>query len=239
MMTDDSLPEKIAASLRRDILRGTLAPGAQIKERDSASDLGVSRTPMREAIRILAKEGLVILRPSRSPVVADPSLKEVTDAIAVLSALEVLSGKLACRHATDQEILGIRRIHDHFSDIYDQVDTLDLFEVDMSFHIAIARASHNASLAETHRSYLERLWRARFLSARRQSARDRVLRQHGQIVAGLEARDAARITSDIEAHLEHLVLNVESFFEERGAQDGDGLDPSHQDTVDQPRKEEK
>ena len=238
-MTDNSLPEKIAASLRRDILRGTLAPGAQIKERDSAAELGVSRTPMREAIRILAKEGLVLLRPSRSPVVADPTLKEVTDAIAVLSALEVLSGKLACRHATVDQIAGIRGIHEHFSEIYDYTDPVDLFEVDMSFHVAIAQASHNLPLAETHRSYLERLWRARFLSARRRKARDRVLRQHGQIVAALETRDETAITRDIEEHLEHLVVNIGDYFHARDAGEGSTPEGTRSDPHDQPRKEEK
>lgn len=236
-MTDNSLPEKIAASLRRDILRGSLAPGAQIKERDSALDMGVSRTPMREAIRILAKEGLVMLRASRSPVVANPSLKEVTDAIAVLSALETLSGKLACRHATQQDIANIRGIHEHFVEIYDHTDTLDLFEIDMSFHLAIASASHNTSLADTHRSYLERLWRARFLSARRRRARNRVLNQHGEIIAGLEARDATRVTGQIEEHLEHLVLNLETYFEERESEEAS--DAAKHSRDDQPRKEEK
>ncbi|WP_116599406.1 GntR family transcriptional regulator [Primorskyibacter marinus] len=236
-MTDNSLAEKIATSLRRDILRGALAPGAQIKERDSAQGMGVSRTPMREAIRILAKEGLVMLRASRSPVVADPSLKEVTDAIVVLAALETLSGKLACRNATDQDIANIRGIHEHFVKAYDHVDTLDLFEIDMSFHLAIASASHNTSLADTHRSYLERLWRARFLSARRRRARDRVLKQHGEIIAGLEARDVIRVTGQIEQHLEHLVLNIETYFEERASEEAS--DAAKHSRDDQPRKEEK
>ena len=68
-MPDLTLPEQIAQSLRRDILRGRLSPGDSIKERDNAAERGVSRTPRREAIRILAQEGLVILRPSRSPIV--------------------------------------------------------------------------------------------------------------------------------------------------------------------------
>ncbi|MEQ9673915.1 MAG: winged helix-turn-helix domain-containing protein, partial [Roseovarius indicus] len=69
-MAEGILAEQIANQLRRDILRGKLAPGASIKERDNAAEMGVSRTPMREAIRILAQDGLVILRPARSPIVA-------------------------------------------------------------------------------------------------------------------------------------------------------------------------
>ncbi|MDZ4134172.1 MAG: GntR family transcriptional regulator, partial [Paracoccaceae bacterium] len=84
---EHSLAEQIASSLRRDILLGKLAPGALIKERDSSADRGVSRTPLREAIRILASEGLVVLRPSRSPVVANPSLKEIIDDLVVMNTL--------------------------------------------------------------------------------------------------------------------------------------------------------
>lgn len=214
-MDDATLPEQIADQLRRDILRGILAPGQPIKERDTAAGRGVSRTPMREAIRILSKEGLVILRPSRSPVVADPSLKEVTDAIAVLTALELLSGRLACELATDAEIAEIRAIHTHMSEIYDNADTLDLFEIDMNFHISIARASHNPALAETHNSYLARLWRARYLSAIQRRSRDRVLRQHGAIIEGLEARDPAKVCAEIEDHLKHLGINISHLFRAR------------------------
>lgn len=207
-MAEGTLPEQIANRLRRDILRGALAPGAPIKERNGAAGMAVSRTPMREAIRILAKEGLVILRPSRSPIVADPGFREIADAIEVLRALELLSGELACRHATDEEIAGIRAIHERMSELYDRLDTLDLFEIDMSFHLAIAAASHNEALAETHRAFLARLWRARYLAARQKRNRERVLRQHGAIVAGLEARDPARVQAEIQAHLASLAENI-------------------------------
>lgn len=213
-MPDLTLPEQIAQSLRRDILRGRLSPGDSIKERDNAAEMGVSRTPMREAIRILAQEGLVILRPSRSPIVANPSLDEITHNIEVLACLELKSAQLACERATDAELHEIRAIQQHMEAVYDNVDPVDLFEIDMSFHIAIARASHNPSMAETHNAYLSRLWRARYLSAIRKRSRERVLRQHRAIVEGLLARDPAQVTREIGSHLEHLAINVRHRFEE-------------------------
>lgn len=212
-MSDTTLAEQIAHQLRRDILRGKLAPGDPIKERVNAGGMGVSRTPMREAIRILAKEGLVILRPSRSPVVANPTLKEATDAIEVLMALELLSGELACRQASDADIAAVEAIQTKMEARYDNADKLDLFEIDMSLHLAIAQASNNASLAETHRAYLERLWRIRYLSASQRESRERVLRQHRAIVDGLKARDAAAVHAAIQEHLEHLSLNVRKRFD--------------------------
>ncbi|MCP1168783.1 GntR family transcriptional regulator [Limimaricola litoreus] len=219
-MTASPLPEQIALRLRRDILRGTLAPGDPIKERDNALELGVSRTPLREAVRILAKEGLVQLRPARSPVVADPSLKEVRDAVAVLQALEILSGELACREASDAEIAEIRALserHLALSETAEGEGLIELFEIDMAFHTAIARASHNPALAETHAAYLARMWRQRYLSAVQRRARERVRTQHENIVAGLEARDPARVASEINAHLAALITNLTRLFEAREA----------------------
>lgn len=214
MEQSPTLAERIANQLRRNILVGSLPPGASVKERDNAEELGVSRTPMREAIRILAKEGLIVLRPARSPIVAAPSLKEVSDDLEVMSALEVLSGKLACKNATSEELEEIERLYREMLEMARSGDSVDLFEVDMDFHRAIAAASHNKSLAETHAAYLARLWRTRYLSASMKSDRERALRQHGEIVRGLKARDARFVAKEIESHIKHVVTNVAGMFEE-------------------------
>jgi len=213
-MVDQTLPEQIAAQLRRDILRGKLPSGSAIKERDNATEMGVSRTPMREAIRILAKEGLVILRPSRSPLVAKPVFDEIADQVAVLLALEKLSAELACERATAEEISALWAINDQMAELYYTADTLDLFEIDMSFHTAIAAASHNAALAETHRAYLARLWRARYLSASQRRNRERVIRQHSDILKALETRDAAAVSAAIDRHLGNLAEDIRPVIEE-------------------------
>lgn len=212
-MPESSLPDKIATQLRRDILRGVLPPGTPVKERDHAAELGVSRTPLREAIRILAKEGLVQLRPARSPIVASPSFEEVAHNIEVMSALEVLSARLACERASDAQIDEIATVAERMAREYDTLDMLDVFELDMGFHRAIAAAAGNPVLAEMHQALLARLWRARYLSASRKRSRDRVLRQHAQIVAALRARDAAAVAAQVQAHLDHLLVNVADFFD--------------------------
>lgn len=214
-MSDPTLAQDLASRLRRDILHGRLAPGTPVKERDHAAALGVSRTPMREAIRILAQEGLLQLRPARSPVVADPTLKEVTDDLTVITALEALSGRLACAAATDAEIAGIAAIHARMEREFEQNDPVETFEIDMSFHRALALASHNAALAETHEEYMARLWRTRFLTARQRRNRERVIGQHAAILGALEARDPARIIAEIEHHLVGFFETVEAIFAKR------------------------
>ena len=221
-MAEEVLAEHIADQLRRAILRGTFPPGASIKERDNAAEMGVSRTPMREAIRMLANEGLLLLRPSRSPVVANPTFKEVLDAVEVLLALEFLSAELACRNATDRDMQEIRAIHSTIAEQYNDIDPLDLFETDMAFHTAIARASHNDSLLATYRSYLERLWRARFLSARQKRNRERVVSQHAAIVQALEARDAGGAKAAIADHLGQLAEHIRPIIEQEHGEGGPG-----------------
>lgn len=213
-MTEETLAEQIARQLRRDILRGKLPPGTSLKERDNAAEMGVSRTPMREAIRILAQEGLVILRPARSPIVAQPSIKEISDQVEVLLALEKLSAELACKNATDAEIDALAGTLDYMDKNFESADPLDMFEVDMGFHAELVRMSHNDVIAELHQTLLERLWRARYLAARRRRNRERVIVQHGGIVEALRNRDRAAALDAIEKHLGHLDRDIRAVLEQ-------------------------
>lgn len=207
-MAEKTLPEKIADRLRRDILRGNLMPGAQVKERDTANELGISRTPMREAIRILALEGLIELRPARSPVVARPDMKSVIDDMEVLLAIEQLSSQLACERATQADLDHVAALNECLCQGFETGDPLEMFEVDMSFHSAIVGASHNAQLAEIHRTFLARLWRMRFLAATKSRNRDRVMSHHNDILNALNRRDSDAARAAIDAHLGGLVEDM-------------------------------
>jgi len=216
-MSSPTLAEQIANRLRHAILLGDLAPGASVGERETAQQMGVSRTPMREAIRILAKEGLLTLRPSHSPMVADPTLKQVEDDLTIVRTLEVLSGELACDNASEVEITAIRALHERMIDLAEAGDMLRFFETDMAFHRAIARASNNARLDELHGQLLARLWRVRYLSARQAWDRSRVLAQHGLIVAGLEARNAQLVRQETDSHIQHIQRNIQGHFRKESA----------------------
>ncbi|SMX51121.1 GntR family transcriptional regulator [Actibacterium lipolyticum] len=223
-MMEKNLAEQIAGQLRRDILRGKLPPGASIKERDNAAEMGVSRTPLREAIRILAKEGLVELRPARSPIVSMPSVKQISDEVEVLLSVEKLSGELACERATDAEIAAISAIVDEMSQDFETADPVDMFETDMKFHTAIAQAAHNQPLAEIHGTFLARLWRARFLAAVKRRNRERVIDHHGLIVDALKARDPHAIRVAIGIHLDRLAEDISHVIEQEIAAATNGAD---------------
>lgn len=220
-MANDTMALQIADQLRREILIGDLARGAPIKERDNAAKMGVSRTPMREAIRILAQEGLVVLRPARSPIVAAPSLQEVLDEIAVLRALEVLACELAITRAGEEEIAQVARLGARIEDLVRaDAEAVDIFDADMAFHRAIVLAARNPALAETHRSYLARLWRSRFLAARGGLRGQEVTVQHRKIVQALQARDAGAIRAQMAAHLDPLDEKITNYFEREVAGEG-------------------
>ena len=207
-MSQGTLAEQISNRLRRDILRGKLPPGTSVKERDIGAEMGVSRTPIREAIRILAKEGLVELRPSRSPIVAVMDVRDAEDQTAVLIALEQLSAELACREATPAQIADLAHLVDDMAKNFDTCDPLDMFETDMSFHTAIALASGNVALAETHGTFLRKLWRVRYLAAIQRRNRDRVVAQHTAILNALKARDAEAARAAIGHHLVNLARDI-------------------------------
>lgn len=202
------LAETLADQLRRDILIGVFPPGSSIKERDNAAHLGVSRTPMREAIRILAKEGLIILRPARSPIVAQPDFKEVSDAVDVLLALERLAASQACERATKDGFAEVRKIHEDLAGRYDQLGELDLFEQDMAFHSKIVEITGNASLFSTYRTFLERLWRIRFLAARQEQNKQKMIEQHSLIVESLENRETELAVQSVMSHLGNLSNDI-------------------------------
>lgn len=212
-MADANMATEIANRLRREILQGALSPGAKVKERDNAAESGVSRTPMREAIRMLATEGLIVLAPSRSPRVANPTYQEVADQILVLKTLEELSAELACIRATAADLAKVRDLNRQMAGLYESGHSLDLFEVDMAFHAAIADASHNEPLAETHRAFLARLWRVRYLAAHQRRNRDRARAHHNAILAALEARDAVAARAALDTHLGQLADDIRPILE--------------------------
>ena len=212
-----SLSEDAAATLREMILLEKLPAGMALPERDLAEALGVSRTPMREAIRLLANEGLVSYTPSRRPYVADPSLDEINECLRVQGALEALAGEWACELASDKELQHIAAINLSIAESADAEGKLAAFQQDMQFHDAIVAASRNKALFETHAKYNARLWRVRFLSSQRHQGRDETRREHLEIVDALMVRDPQRTAEALKNHLRTAESNIAAALAERAA----------------------
>jgi DNA-binding GntR family transcriptional regulator len=214
-----TLAEQAADELRNLILLEKLKPGENIPERETADALGVSRTPLREALRLLAAEGLVEVEPLRPPRVANPSLEELKQLLQVQGALEGLAGELTCEMASDQELRNIADIEAQMRELSDQPDALKFFECDMKFHRAIVEAAHNPRLYETHATYNARLWRARFISSRQRFNRERTLSEHRQILEAVLAREPQKASKALRKHLTTTYANIRQVFALAGCED--------------------
>lgn len=208
------LADQIADILREQMLTGALPPGSAIHERETSKALGVSRTPLREALLILEAEGLVVTAPARSPIVADPSVEELTNLLLVQATLEALAGELACANATDKEIRAIRRLHEDMLDSDDSPDTIAHFKTDMEFHEAIVQSTKNQPLIKTHKQYNSRLWRARYISSSRRLGRASSMKGHRLMVEALEKRDANETAKVMRYHLKNAIENITKIAQE-------------------------
>jgi DNA-binding GntR family transcriptional regulator len=203
-----SMADEAADTLREFILLGKLEAGMPVPERDLAAALGVSRTPLKEALRILEMEGLVVYSATRRPSVADPTLEELEENLAVIGVLEALAGELACARATDDEIAHLSSLNDRMLKASPETDPLEFFRWDMEFHQSIVHAARNAPLLESHNRFNARLWRARFISSKLRNRRESTLGQHEDIVAALQRRDTANAALHLRVHLETTVKNI-------------------------------
>jgi len=202
------LADQIADVLREQMLTGTLQPGDPIHERDTSAALGVSRTPLREALLILEAEGLIETSPARSPIVAAPSLEDLSQLLAVLATLEALAGELACANATPKDLRAIRALYEDLVETDSDPDTVSHFKTDMAFHSTIVAASRNQPLIKTHQQYNSRLWRARYMSASRRVGRATSMEDHRMMVEGLEERNSEKTAKTMRNHLESAVKNI-------------------------------
>lgn len=213
-MARKSLAEQVADELRNLVLLEKLKPGATIPERETADALGVSRTPLRESLRILAAEGLVEIAPNRAPRVASPSLADIKSLLQVQGALEALAGELACEVASDAELEAIAALEQEMQNVSETCDPLEFFKKDMRFHESIVAASKNQALVVTHKTYNTQLWRARFISSRRRVNRSGMLDKHREIVQTLLSRESKNCAIALRSHLESGFRNISSAFSE-------------------------
>ena len=203
-----SLSAETAEKLRELILLEKLPPGMHIPERDLAEALGISRTPMREALRTLAIEGLVEFTATRRSRVANPSIDELRDSMTVLATLEALGGELACTTATDREITAIAELNQKMIDCTDSFSAFRFFKTDMVFHSGIIAATRNQALIDTHQQYNAKLWRARFISSKRKQGRAKTLQQHQDITTALISRNASVVAQAMRGHIETAIDNL-------------------------------
>ena len=197
-----TLNQRVYTQLREMILTGTLPSGSQIDERRLAEDLQVSRTPLREAISQLAKEGIIEYRPYRGNLVRTFTAKQVNDLYQVRKALESLAMRLAIPKLSQEHIEQIRHILDDVQSALDLGDMDAYTESDRRFHNAIIRITGNETLIESLNRLGAQIQMIRFIANHDPDVVHRTAKERPLILAALETRDADRAAQLMEDHIE-------------------------------------
>src|SRR5665647_2072373 len=188
-----ALHEQVAHRLRQMLVESRIAPGAKLNERELSEVLNVSRTPLREAIKMLAAEGLVELLPNRGAIAVELSEADVLDTFEVMSGLEAQSGELA----------EIKAMHFEMLAAYTRRDLPAYYRLNSAIHSAINAAAKNPVLTATYNQVNARLQALRFRSNQNEEKWKSAMKEHEQMIEALSTRDAATMRSVLLGHLDH------------------------------------
>ena len=202
------LHEEATDRLRDLIVQGRLAPGVRLNERLLTAQLGVSRTPLREAFKVLATEGLVELLPNRGAIVSEIDPVRLAQTLAVMGALEALAGEFACVNASDGQINEIRSLHQEMIANHARGDLAGYFKFNQAIHLKIVKYSGNTVLYNAYRQLNANVRRARYMANLSPERWDAAVREHGEILEALAAREVDRIKALLSDHLAHKLSSV-------------------------------
>jgi DNA-binding GntR family transcriptional regulator len=197
------LHQEAASRLRQLIVEGQIPPGAKLNERELSERLQVSRTPLREAIRTLAAEGLVLLLPNRGAVAVQLSPEDVAHTFEVIAGLEALSGELAAQRITEPELAEIRALHFEMLAAFTRRDLSAYYRLNALIHDALNAAARNPVLQRTYRTVNAQLQALRFRSNFDERKWQRAVQEHEAMIEMLAARDAAGLRALMVQHLQH------------------------------------
>ena len=198
-----TLHEQVAQRLRQMLVEGHIAPGAKLNERELCEVLKVSRTPLREAIKMLAAEGLVELLPNRGAIALALSEADVLHTFEVMAGLEGQSGELAAQRITDAELAEIQAMHYEMMAAYTRRDLSAYYRLNAAIHRAINAAAKNPVLTATYNQVNARLQAWRFRSNQDGEKWARAVQEHAQMVDALQARDPVAMRAVLLVHLAH------------------------------------
>ncbi|MGU7782649.1 GntR family transcriptional regulator [Burkholderia sp. PU8-34] len=195
------LHDTVVDHLRTFIVEGVLEPGMKLNERELCERLGISRTPLREALKVLAAEGLVDISPNRGASVSQMSEAEIREMFELLSGLEAFSGELACERMTPAELAEIKVLHYEMLACRAQNDLSGYYVRNQAIHDRINEAARNTALRQVYVTMNRRLQALRFRSNFQSSKWDSAIHDHEEMIRALEARDGKKMAVILRAHL--------------------------------------
>lgn len=198
-----ALHGQVTQRLRQMLVEGQIAPGAKLNERELCEQLKVSRTPLREAIKTLAAEGLVELLPNRGAIAVQLGEDDILNTFEVMAGLEGMSGELAAQRITPEELAEIEAMHYEMKAAYTRRDLSAYYRLNAAIHRAINTAARNPVLTATYNQVNARLQALRFRSNQDGEKWTRAMREHDRMIEALQKRDGAALRAELVAHLGH------------------------------------
>ncbi|MBI4081718.1 MAG: GntR family transcriptional regulator [Candidatus Lambdaproteobacteria bacterium] len=208
--------DEVTRVLRDAILEGRLLPGRRLTEPELAQQLGVSRTPIREALRELEHEGLLQRVPGRGTIVAEISSQDVEEIYAVKSALESAAVRSACARISGAELAELERLLQRMKALAEAGDLLPYSRISREFHELLIRSSGNRWLEETYRTLDVRIQQLRIYALATPSRPRVSVAEHEAILAAVRQRDAAAAEGLIRDHVERAGALLSRTLRERG-----------------------
>lgn len=192
---------RVAAELRNRIITGRLEPGAKLAVVALAEEIGVSVTPLREALKVLSTENLIDLTPNRGASVAPVSEQQTRHLFEVIAGIEALAAELACRRMTDADHAELRTLHDDMQDLAGTEDRVGYFELNRIIHDRIVDFARNPILHQQRRRLAQQAERVRYLALGRDERRSEAVREHHDLMAAFAERDPDRARRVWRKHL--------------------------------------
>lgn len=207
-----SLHRDVTDQVRDMIVKGKLPAGLRVNEGALCEQFGVSRTPLREALKVLASEGLVELRPNRGARITQITTDEVGELFEVISAMERMAGELAAARMNERELARLQSLHARMGRHYEAGERDAYFRLNQQVHNAIVALAGNSILVSTHAGLMARLRRARYMAIQSQERWDESMQEHGAILEALAAHDSARAGELILKHVRSTGETIKQLF---------------------------
>lgn len=202
------LRDVVFQTLRQAILKGELQPGERLMEIKLAESLGVSRTPIREAIRKLELEGLVVMIPRKGAAVANITEKDTKDVLEVRRTLEMFAVEVACERITPEQLVQLKEAAKAFEASKGSMDLIRIAETDMNFHEIIYEATQNERLVQMLNNLRENMYRYRIEYLKDPNYYDSLVKEHQQILDAIEKKDKSRAGICMRDHIDNQQLAV-------------------------------
>jgi len=203
-----SLHEVVTDRVRDLITEGAFPPGSRLPERILCEQLAISRTPLREAMKVLATEGLLEFAPNKGARVVGLTVDDVDELFPVMGALESLAGELAASRITDEEIAEIRVLHYQMALHHTRGEHAPYFKSNQDIHEKILSAARNPTLSTAYRNLAGRIRGARYAANMSRDRWAQAMAEHEEMLSALEDHDGPRLAEILKRHLHNKCQTV-------------------------------